>query len=67
MGVVYEAHELSLGRRVALKLLPFVAVLDPHQLKRFKMEAQIAACLHHGNIVPVYSVGCERGVYYYAM
>jgi serine/threonine protein kinase/tetratricopeptide (TPR) repeat protein len=67
MGVVYEAEELSLGRRVALKLLPFVAILDSHQLKRFKMEAQIAACLHHTNIVPVYSVGCERGVYYYAM
>jgi serine/threonine protein kinase len=67
MGVVYEAQELSLGRRVALKLLPFVAVLDPHRLKRFKMEAQIAACLHHTNIVSVYSVGCERGVYYYAM
>ncbi|MBC8471005.1 MAG: protein kinase [Planctomycetes bacterium] len=67
MGVVYEARELSLGRRVALKVLPFVAVLDPHQLKRFKMEAQIAACLHHTNIVPVFSVGCERGVYYYAM
>jgi len=67
MGVVYEAQELSLGRRVALKLLPFVAILDSHQLKRFKMEAQIAACLHHANIVPVYSVGCERGVYYYAM
>ena len=67
MGVVYEAQELSLGRRVALKVLPFVAVLDPHQLKRFKMEAQIAACLHHTHIVPVFSVGCERGVYYYAM
>lgn len=67
MGVVYEAQELSLGRRVALKLLPFIAILDSHQLKRFKMEAQIAACLHHANIVPVYSVGCERGVYYYAM
>ncbi|MHC4087200.1 MAG: protein kinase domain-containing protein [Planctomycetota bacterium] len=67
MGVVYEAQEISLGRHVALKLLPFVAVLDPRQLKRFKMEAQIAACLHHTNIVPVYSVGCERGVHYYAM
>jgi len=67
MGVVYEARELSLGRRVALKVLPFVAVLDPHQLKRFQMEAQIAACLHHTHIVPVFSVGSERGVYYYAM
>lgn len=67
MGVVFEAEQLSLGRRVALKVLPFAAVLDPQQLQRFKMEAQAAAQLHHTNIVPVYSVGCERGVHYYAM
>ena len=41
--------------------------LDTRQLQRFKNEAQAAACLHHSNIVPVYSVGCERGVHYYAM
>lgn len=67
MGVVYEAEQLSLGRRVALKVLPFAATLDPRQLQRFKHEAQAAACLHHPNIVPVYAVGCERGVHYYAM
>jgi len=67
MGIVYEAEQLSLGRRVALKVLPFAAVLDARQLQRFKMEAQAAAQLHHTNIVPVYSVGCERGVHYYAM
>lgn len=67
MGVVYEAQQLSLGRRVALKVLPFAAVLDARQLQRFKMEALAAAQLHHTNIVPVYSVGCERGVHYYAM
>jgi serine/threonine protein kinase len=67
MGVVYEAEQISLRRRVALKVLPFAAVLDPRRLQRFKNEAQAAACLHHGNIVPVYAVGAERGVHYYAM
>jgi serine/threonine-protein kinase len=64
---VYEARQLSLGRRVALKVLPFAAALDPRQLQRFRVEAQAAAMLHHTHIVPVYSVGVERGVHYYAM
>lgn len=67
MGVVYEAEQLSLGRRVALKVLPFAAILDQRQLQRFKNESQAIATLHHNHIVPVYSVGCERGVHYYAM
>jgi serine/threonine protein kinase len=67
MGVVYEAIQLSLGRRVALKVLPFASALDPKHLQRFKNEAQAAAQLHHTNIVPVYGVGCERGVHFYAM
>jgi serine/threonine protein kinase/Tfp pilus assembly protein PilF len=67
MGVVYEAEQLSLGRRVALKVLPFVSTLDPKHLQRFKNEAQAAAHLHHINIVPVHATGCERGVHYYAM
>ena len=67
MGVVYEAEQLSLGRRVALKVLPFAATMDPRHLQRFQNEAQAAACLHHTNIVPVFSVGCERGVHFYAM
>jgi serine/threonine protein kinase len=67
MGVVYEAEQVSLGRRVALKVLPFAAALDPRQLQRFRVEAQAAAQLHHTNIVPVFSVGVERGVHYYAM
>ena len=67
MGVVYEAEQISLHRRVALKVLPFAAVLDPRHLQRFKNEAQAAASLEHPNIVNVYSVGCERGVHYYAM
>jgi serine/threonine protein kinase len=67
MGVVYEAEQISLRRRVALKVLPFAGALDPTQLQRFHNEAQAAAQLHHTNIVPVYFVGCERGVHFYAM
>jgi len=67
MGVVYEAEQISLGRRVALKVLPLAAALDPKHRQRFQVEAQAAAHLHHTNIVPIYSVGCEQGVHYYAM
>ena len=67
MGIVFEAEQVSLRRRVALKVLPFAAALDPQQLRRFQIEAQAAAQLHHTNIVPIFSVGCERGVHYYAM
>jgi eukaryotic-like serine/threonine-protein kinase len=67
MGVVYEAVQLSLGRRVALKVLSMAGALDPRHLKRFRNEAQAAAQLHHTNIVPVYAVGCERSVHFYAM
>jgi eukaryotic-like serine/threonine-protein kinase len=67
MGVVYEAVQLSLGRHVALKVLPFAATFDAKHLQRFRQEAQAAAQLHHTNIVPVYAVGCERGIHFYAM
>ena len=67
MGVVYEAEQISLGRRVALKVLPFAPALDARQLQRFQNEARAAAHLNHANVVPVYAVGCERGVHYYAM
>jgi serine/threonine protein kinase/tetratricopeptide (TPR) repeat protein len=67
MGVVYEARQISLDRRVAVKLLPFAAVLDNKQIARFKHEAQAAAQVHHPNIVPVFAIGVERGVHYYAM
>jgi hypothetical protein len=67
MGVVYEAEQLSLRRRVALKVLPLAGGLDPRQLQRFQHEAQAAAHLHHPHIVPLHAVGSERGVYYYAM
>ena len=67
MGTVYEAHQISLDRRVAVKVLPFAALLDQRQLRRFKNEARAAAMLKHRHIVSIYSVGCERGVHYFAM
>lgn len=67
MGVVYEAEQISLQRRVALKVLPFAAVLKPTQLQRFQNEVQATATLDHPNIVRVFSVGCDRGVHYFAM
>ena len=64
MGVVYEAEQISLRRRVALKVLPFAAAIDPRRLQRFKTEALTAAHVQHERIVPVHAVGCERGVHY---
>ncbi len=67
MGIVYEAVQESLGRHVALKVLPPHGRLDPTQLGRFRREARSAAGLHHTNIVPVFAVGEQDGVPYYAM
>jgi serine/threonine protein kinase/Flp pilus assembly protein TadD len=67
MGVVYEAVQQSLGRHVALKVLPWQAVGVSSQLERFQLEARAAAKLHHTNIVPVFGVGDCEGVHYYAM
>ena len=67
MGVVYEAQQLSLGRHVAIKVLPTHALLDPRQLGRFQREARSAAKLHHTNIVPVFGVGEQDGLHYYVM
>jgi serine/threonine protein kinase len=67
MGVVYEAEQGDLGRRVALKVLPSAALLRPTHLERFRREARAAARLHHTNIIPVYGVGAQDGIHYYAM
>jgi eukaryotic-like serine/threonine-protein kinase len=67
MGVVYEAQQLSLGRHVAIKVLPPHALLDPRHLARFQREARSAARLHHTNIVPVFGVGEQDGLHYFVM
>ena len=67
MGVVYEAEQVSLGRRVALKVLPGQVAGDRKALERFRREAQAAARLHHTNIVPVFEVGQDGEVAFYAM
>ena len=67
MGIVYEADQLSLGRRVALKTLAKDRDLGPNAEKRFQTEARSAASLHHSNIVPVFEIGNEDGCNFYAM
>jgi WD40 repeat protein/serine/threonine protein kinase len=67
MGVVYEAEQVSLGRHVALKVLPWSLLPDARAKCRFEREAKVLAKLHHTNIVPVYGVGQEGGLRYYAM
>lgn len=67
MGIVYEAEQVSMGRRVALKVLPFAALASGKGLQRFHNEVRAAAALDHPGVVSVYSVGEERGVHYYAM
>ncbi len=67
MGIVYEAEQESLGRRVALKVLPRQLLLDPGQLERFEREARTAANLHHTNIVPIFGVGTHDGYHFFAM
>ncbi len=67
MGVVYEAEQVSLGRHVALKVLPPQLLRDPKQRRRFEREAKAAAKLHHTNIVPVFGVGEQEETPYYVM
>jgi eukaryotic-like serine/threonine-protein kinase len=67
MGVVYEAEQEALGRRVALKVLPATVAGDSQARLRFQREARAAARMHHTNIVPVFDVGQDGGHLYYAM
>jgi serine/threonine protein kinase len=67
MGVVYEARQVSLNRKVALKVLSGGLGLTPKAVQRFHREAEAAAKLHHTNIVPVYATGEQDGTHFYAM
>src|SRR4051812_21498930 len=67
MGIVYEAEQESLGRRVAVKVLPRAGEADHRPMQRFLREARTAAKLHHPNIVPVFGAGLDQGLHYYVM
>ena len=67
MGIVFEAHQESLSRTVALKLLPSLAQFDARRQQRFQQEAQASAKLHHTNIVPVFGVGTHEDTSYFVM
>jgi len=67
MGVVYEATDRDLDRRVALKILPPEKVADPARKQRFIQEAKSASALNHPNIVTIYEIGSADGVDYIAM
>jgi len=67
MGIVYEAIQKSLGRRIALKVLPHQVFFDNKKLKRFRREARAAGALNHPNIVTIHSVGHQNGLHYIVM
>jgi serine/threonine protein kinase len=67
MGIVYEARQVSLNRKVALKVLSGSLGLTSKAVIRFQREAEAAAKLHHTNIVPIYATGEQDGTHYYAM
>src|SRR5688572_5235827 len=67
MGVVYLAHDESLGRKVGLKLLPRALVNDETQLERLNFEARTASALNHPNIVTVHEIGQVEATHYIAI
>lgn len=67
MGIVFEAIHQSLGRQVAVKVLPNRSIDNQQQVDRFRREAQAAARLHHPHIVNVFGVGHDQGYHYYVM
>ena len=67
MGIVFEAVQVSLNRRVAVKLLNSSLLTNDEQRAQFENEAKVIAMLHHPNIVKIYSAGCSKERCYYAM
>lgn len=67
MGIVYEASQLPMNKRVALKVLPLDSAFDPNSIRRFEVEAEAAARLRHPHIVPIIDVANVDGVHFFAM
>lgn len=67
MAIVYEAHQISLNRPVAIKVIPQALIEEPAYLERFKREASSAANLSHQNIVSIHGFGKFDDTYYYVM
>lgn len=67
MGIVFRARQTNLNRTVALKLINAGALASPDHIKRFKAEAEAAACLDHPNIVPIHEIGEVQGQHYFSM
>src|SRR5262249_58955215 len=67
MGVVYRAWQVSVNRRVALKMVLKGGGASPAEVQRFRLEAEAVAQLDHPNIIPVYEVGVQEGLHYFSM
>src|SRR5271168_659690 len=67
MGAVYLADDMTLGRRVALKVLPANLAADPERMQRFVQEAKLASALTHPNVAYIYEIGDHNGLRFLAM
>ena len=67
MGIVYEALQLSLNRRVALKMVLPARLASPTDVARFRLEAEAVASLDHAGVLPIYDIGAHQGQHFFTM